>query len=89
MTTKSGSLKIEFHDKIAALTQMAKILGMTPDAAPANVTVNQLNVSQAPDTALELARKLAFAIEAANQLALTAPVIEGEKAEKTSAKQDD
>src|SRR5271166_2550272 len=34
VTTKSGSLKIEFHDKIAALTQMAKILGMTPDAAP-------------------------------------------------------
>ena len=24
VTTKSGTLKIEFHDKIAALTQMAK-----------------------------------------------------------------
>ena len=81
VTTKSGSLKIELHDKIAALTQMAKILGMMTDATPANVTVNQLNVSQGRETALELARKLAFAIAAAEQAALTAPVIEGEKAE--------
>jgi hypothetical protein len=37
------------------------------------VTVNQLNVSQSQDTALELARKLAFAIAAAEQAAQFEP----------------
>jgi hypothetical protein len=73
VTTKSGSLKIEFHDKIAALTQMAKILGMTQDAAPSTVTVNQVNLNSAPENALEAARRLAFALAAAQQAAINAP----------------
>jgi hypothetical protein len=82
VTTKSGNLKLDVHDKIAALNSLAKITGMLADATPANLTVNQLNVSQSPDTALELARKLAFAIAAAEhatQRSPPGPLIEGEK----------
>lgn len=85
VTTKSGALKFEVHDKLAALGQLAKIAGLTQDATP-QVTVNQLNVSQSPDTALELARKLAFAIAAAEHAALAAPqraTIEGEDGDAT------
>jgi hypothetical protein len=93
VTTKSGRLKIEFHDKIAALTQMAKILGMTQDVAPApSVTVNQLALNNGPETALEAARRLAFALAAAQHAAEQAkrepPTIEG-TAEDASAKQAD
>lgn len=81
VTTKAGALKFEVHDKLAALGQLAKITGLTQDAAP-TVTVNQLNVSQGADTALELARRLAFAIAAAERAAQRSPPgphIEGEK----------
>jgi hypothetical protein len=85
VTTKSGALKFEVHDKLAALGQLAKITGLTQDPTP-QVTVNQLNVSQGPETALELARKLAFAIAAAEQAAQRSPpgpLIEGEKVVKS------
>jgi hypothetical protein len=50
--------------------QLSKALGLSQDAAPApNVTVNQLNVSPGNDTALEAARRLAFALAAASQAA--------------------
>ena len=84
MTTKSGSLKIDVHDKLNALEKLGKALGLFQDAAPVqNVTVTQLNVS-GPDTALEAARRLAFAIAAAQRAAKQAPeplTIEG-KAEE-------
>jgi hypothetical protein len=81
VTTKAGSLKVELHDKLQALDKLAKILGLMQDATPSSVTVNQVNVSQGNDTALEAARRLAFAIEAARvagQLAAPAKTIEGE-----------
>ena len=84
VTTKSGSLKIDVHDKLNALEKLGKALGLFQDAAPVqNVTVTQLNVS-GPDTALEAARRLAFAIAAAQRAAKQAPeplTIEG-KAEE-------
>ena len=93
VTTKSGSLKIEIHDKLAALAQLAKILGLSQDVAPApSVTVNQLNLNNGPGTALEAARRLAFALAMAQHAGIAAShptVIENEKAETTSAKQDD
>ena len=72
VTTKSGALKFEVHDKLPALGQLAKVTGLTQDATT-QVTVNQLNVSQGPETALELARKLAFALASAQRAALAAP----------------
>lgn len=74
VTTKSGALKVELHDKLNPLALWAKILGMTTDAAPVqNVTVNTVNVGQ--ERALEIARRLAFLLDSANA---TAPMIEGE-----------
>jgi hypothetical protein len=70
VTTKSGSLKIEMHDKLAALAQLARIFGLSQDATPpTSVTVNQLNMSSVPDTAFEAARRLAFALAKAQQSA--------------------
>ena len=31
VTTKSGALKFEVHDKLAALAQLAKVLGVAPE----------------------------------------------------------
>ncbi len=69
ITTKSGMLKVEVHDKLTALRDLAKVLGLLQDAAPpppSNVTVNQVNIG---DNALEAARRLAFALEKAAQAA--------------------
>lgn len=65
VTTKSGTLKFEMHDKLGALEKLAKVLGLYVEpVAPAfvsqSVTVNQLNVND--DNALEAARRLAFAL---------------------------
>ena len=91
VTTKAGALKIDMVDKMQALDKLGRMLGLFQDAAPAaNVTVNQLNIG--PETALEAARRLAFALEAARQATLQAPqptVIENEKAEVASAKKVD
>lgn len=74
VTTKSGALKIDFHDKINAMNGLAKILGMTPEAALVqSVTVNQVNIGDT--NALEAARRLAFIM---GQAVSQAPLIEGE-----------
>jgi hypothetical protein len=74
VTTKSGSLKIELHDKLAALDKLGRMLGLFQDAAPAaHVTVNQMNLNDCPDTALEAARRLAFALAKAEQAAIATP----------------
>jgi hypothetical protein len=74
VTTKSGSLKIELHDKLAALDKLGRMLGLFHDAAPAaHVTVNQMNLNECPDTALEAARRLAFALAKAEQAAIATP----------------
>ena len=47
VTTKAGVLKIEAHDKLAALDKLARVLGVyqEPPTAPAStVTVNQVNL---------------------------------------------
>jgi len=68
ITTKGGALKIDVHDKLVALDKLARALGLFQDAAPAasSVTVNQVNVGES--TALEAARRLAFALAKASQL---------------------
>ncbi len=70
--TKGGVVQVEMHDKLAALDKLGRMLGLFQDAAPApSVTVNQMNVGEQP--ALELARKLAFALAAAQRATLRAP----------------
>ena len=64
VTTKSGALKFELHDKLPALAQLAKILGFAPDPQPQSVTNTQVNVIGSGN-ALEDLKRLAFAIEKA------------------------
>ena len=69
VTTKSGALKFEMHDKLGALEKLAKVLGLyqEPAAAPVqSVTLNQINFNS--DNALEAARRLAFALAKAAQM---------------------
>ena len=71
VTTKSGALKFEVHDKLAALAQLAKILGVAPEPQSqtvnnATVNVQQVNIGGA-DNALEAARRLAFALAKAER----------------------
>jgi hypothetical protein len=56
VTTKSGTLKFEIYDKLAALGQLAKILLVAPEPQPQTVS-----------SALESLRRLAFAIERIGQ----------------------
>ena len=85
VTTKSGALRIELADKLQALDKLGRMFGLFQDVAPAaNVTVNQLNLNNGPDTALEAAKRLAFALAKAQHSAIAAPppaVVESEKAE--------
>ena len=64
ITTKSGCLRFETHDKLGALEKLAKVLGIyhEPAIPPASqsVTVNQVHFGS--ENALEAARRLAFAI---------------------------
>jgi hypothetical protein len=66
VTTKSGALKFEVHDKLSALVQLAKILGVTPEPLSQTVNNTQVNVSTVNvpggESALEAARRLAFAL---------------------------
>ena len=72
VSMRPSGLKVELHDKLAALDKLGRLLGLFQDAAPApSVTVNQMNVGEQP--ALELARKLAFALAAAQRPAIAAP----------------
>jgi hypothetical protein len=78
VTTKSGALKFDVHDKLNALMQLGKILGLYSDAGSAaattNVQVNQVNIGG--DNALEAVRRLAFAIQKAQHSQLiTKPAI--------------
>lgn len=70
VTTKSGCLKFETHDKLGALEKLAKVLGIYQEPAvppvSQSVTVNQVNFSG--DNSLEAARRLAFALAKAAQL---------------------
>jgi hypothetical protein len=75
VTTKSGVLKFDVHDKLNALMQLGKILGLYTDAAAVAATTNvQVNIGG--DNALEAVRRLAFAIQKAqhSQL-LTEPAV--------------
>ena len=74
---KSGALRVEMHDKRAALEALAKIL-KGDDVQPAgNITVNQMNVGQTD--ALDAARRVAFMLSALQGKPLQAPrTIEGE-----------
>ena len=64
VSTKSGSLKFETHDKLGALEKLAKVLGIYQEPAlppvGQSVTLNQVNLSG--DNSLEAARRLAFAL---------------------------
>ncbi len=80
VATKSGTVKFETHDKIQALEKLAKILGLYQDAPPSsatnNVQVNQVNIGVT--SALEAARRLAFALAKAQQAqVLGRPTIAG------------
>ena len=70
MTTKSGALKFEVQDKLAALAQLAKVLGVAPEPQSqtvnnATVNVQQVNVGTGQDNSFEAARRFAFALEKA------------------------
>ena len=68
VTTKGGALKFEVHDKLAALAQWAKVLGVAPEPQSQTVnsaTVNVRQVNIGTDNALEGLKRLAFAIEKA------------------------
>jgi hypothetical protein len=85
VTTKSGALRFETYDKLGALAQLAKILGVAPDPQPHTVSSATVNLQQVniggPDSALESLRRLAFAIERIGQERdrLTHAAIEGPK----------
>lgn len=80
VTTKSGALRVEVHDKLNAMEKLGKVLGIFIDAAPpvANVTNNIVNVGDVP--ALEMARRLAFILASAGA-SPPAPVVIEAKAE--------
>lgn len=71
VTTKSGSLKFEIVDRLQALAQLAKVLGVVAPDPPSTVTNTQVNIAQVnatgEQTALEAARRLAFALEKARR----------------------
>jgi hypothetical protein len=77
VTTKGGSLKFEVADRLQALAQLAKVLGLTLDQTPQTVNNTQVNVGQVNVmgelTALEAARRLAFALEKAKRAVQAAP----------------
>jgi len=79
VTTKSGALKFEMHDKLGALEKLAKVLGLYQEpAAPVSqsVTLNQINFNS--DSALEAARRLAFALAKAAQMDQSRPLPVGD-----------
>jgi hypothetical protein len=67
VTTKSGSIKFEQHDKLKAIELLARLEGLMPEQAatpppPSNLTVNQVNVGER--SALEVAKRVAFMLGA-------------------------
>ena len=87
---KSGQVRVEMHDKQAALLALAKHLRLFDDPpSPPSLTVNQVNVGAVD--ALEVARRLAFVIEAARQAAPVKPplVIDGQVSQIVDATPSD
>ena len=68
VTTKSGNIKLEQHDKLKALDMLARMEGLYPEPEPpapppsANVTLNQVNVGER--SALEVTKRVAFMLGA-------------------------
>jgi hypothetical protein len=92
VTSKSGALRIELADKLQALDKLARVLGLFQELPAASVTVNQLNLNNRPETALEAVKRLAFAIAKVQHATIAAPqpaIMEIEKAETSSAEQED
>lgn len=64
VTTKSGALKVEVHDKLSALEKLMKVLGMGQEhSPPPGPTIGTINI--AGDSALEAIRRVAFLFAAA------------------------
>ena len=82
VTTKSGALKFEVHDKLAALVQLAKILRVAPEPQSQTVNNTQVNVIGSGGNALEDLKRLAFAIEGASSPRSGAPRGEAEPCAK-------
>jgi hypothetical protein len=60
ITAKSGGLKFEVHDKMAALAQLAHILGMTTEHTTQTVTSTQQRVVAASDFFNKIGREYAL-----------------------------
>jgi hypothetical protein len=72
VTTKSGALKLEQHDKLRALEALMRLEGMGErDAAPPVTVNNSLTIQS--DSALEHVRRLSFMLAAAEQMPRPAP----------------
>lgn len=83
--TKGGDVRIEMHDKQAALTNIIKVLtGSDVQSSTTNVTVNQTNIGDL--NAVEAARRVAFMLRAMSNKA--PPLIEAQPVH-VSAKADD
>ncbi len=86
---KGGQVRVEFHDKRAALESLVKLLNTDSAPLPPSMTVNQVNIGQM--NSLDLARRVAFLLSAtgaAPNKAAELPIIEG-NAVKVSQDMDD
>jgi hypothetical protein len=89
--SKSGRVRVEMNDKLAALDKLAKALGLYQDTTPqppSLVTVNQVSIGG--QSAIEAARRVAFLIRSAAALAPTTPqLVEEQPAPGESQAQSD
>jgi phage terminase small subunit len=76
---KGGAVRVELHDKQAALLAILKLTGAFKDdnAPPSSVTVNQVNVGGL--SAIEAARRVAFLIRSAVAIQPAGPQLIGEQ----------
>jgi hypothetical protein len=72
--TKAGALRIDMHDKLAALVALHKILTGKDDLPSQSLTINQTNLGKVD--ALDAARKVAFLLAAARAQALPGPILD-------------
>ena len=83
--TKAGAIRLEMHDKRAALETLVKILSGSDAAMPAQqVTVNQVNIGSM--SALDVARRVAFLLAKAE--ASGPPMIEARPVQVSEHKAD-